>query len=164
MPAPSYINEVVTIDTTKIRFDGFYSGIDTTDHYYTSIQQTIFNKEGRVFISGFNTINECVYTCDYYKFIKNKDEKMGYFTFKNNEIHAYLPVNIFTSGMAFKKYYSYFKGSIKNKDTITDWKMVKPYPTIVDDWVLELPNNQSLFKPKTMHFIKTEAVKCLEIE
>jgi hypothetical protein len=54
-----------------------------------------------------------------------------------------------------------YRGYIKNRDTITDWKAIKPYPKDITKNAVSL--NPRLFNPQTLYFVKTDAVKCLQI-
>lgn len=56
-----------------------------------------------------------------------------------------------------------FRGIIKNRDTITDWKVVPPYPNGLNKEDLDYYSNKSGLVPKTLYFVKTDAVRCLNV-
>ncbi|MEO6189062.1 MAG: hypothetical protein ABIO44_00570, partial [Saprospiraceae bacterium] len=53
-----------------------------------------------------------------------------------------------------------FKGYIKNRDTIIDWKMVAPFPKKVNLKWNEIFTQNKL--PKTLYFMKNNAIRALD--
>jgi hypothetical protein len=51
---------------------------------------------------------------------------------------------------------------VKTRDTITEWKVIPPYPKDFTKFVKKI--NKHLFEPHTLYFVKTDAVKCLQME
>ncbi|MEO4004116.1 hypothetical protein [Flavobacterium sp. CAU 1735] len=168
-------------DTSKIRFNGFYNTLDTAiinrqnDIYfgksshelYSSLYLVIFGRNKKIYIDGVETFGNKPFTCEYYKRIRDwnklhKEEYLGNYTIKNDSIYAHVEVRTVTSAGRIKSIYCNYRGYIKNKDTITDWKVIAPYPKDFTKFVIE--KNQWLFKSKTLYFVKTDAVKCLQMD
>lgn len=156
------------IDSSKIRFDGFYSAIDTTtlpngnkrSEVYTSQNEVVFCLNKKQYISNGASVSNEALTCDFYRNISS--ELLGEFTIKGNEIYSYSPLYFVMYGSFSKIHYAHFKGYIKNRDTIVDWKIVPPYPKNIGNWEINHPRNKFQFMPKTLYFVKTDAVKCLD--
>ena len=171
LPPLSFINN--PIDTTKIHFNGFYSTTIDTSRYkgirlekegdYTSRNEVVFTKKQKIVIyAGASKNNEPLY-CNFYKnsYLKNMT---GLFTIKNDSIYAYVPIFFYTKFVTVIDGYAYYRGYLKNKDTITDWKVIKPYPKKIGKVEMGLNQNWHLFRPQTLYFVKTDAVKCLQID
>jgi hypothetical protein len=176
---PYDLNFISPNDTIEIRFDGFYNKIDTTtinydcdskekrcNEIYSSIDLVVFNKSN-IYVSGGGTINDEPYKCSYYKMIadwhkEHKKEIFGNFLIKKDSIYAYLPITLNTWGMIPRIVKCNYRGYMKNKETITDWQVVPPYPKGISKFIFE--NNPKLFKPQTLYFVKTDAVKCLKTD
>lgn len=168
------------LDTFKVRFDGYYNKLDTTiitfdseakgkkyNEIYSSNDLVVFNSKKDVYINGGGTKHNGPLTCEYYNKIvnwhkKQKSEIFGNYTIKNDSIYAYVPVTIKTWGMISRIRKFNYRGYIKNRDTILDWKIILPYPKGTSKFIIE--NNKDLFNPQTLYFVKTEAVKCLQDE
>ncbi len=180
---PAAFIEAHKSDTTKIRFNGFYNTLDTTiinrqnDIYfgksrseiYSSLYLVIFGRNKKIYIDGVGTFGNKPFTCDYYKRIRDwnklhKEEYLGNYTIKNDSIYAYVEVRTVTSARRIKLIYCNYRGYIKNKDTITDWKVVPPYPKKFTKFMFKQTYNQRLFTPQTLYFVKTDAVKCLPMD
>jgi hypothetical protein len=154
-------------NTDKIRIDGMYNTLDTTllsngkrlsDHN-TTIGFIVFKKDQSIFRDNGGNIDSLPFTCEYYKQYNRKAR--GQYEIKGDSVIAYLPATFIVWGMRFKTYNAWFKGYIRNRDTITGWHVVPPYPKKIGKWSLKLENNQVIFTPHTIYFIKTDAVNCL---
>lgn len=164
------------LDTTKLRFDGFYTNtnldllkekIDEFE-YYTSADMIIFNENSKVksFYYLF-TKNNDPFNCDFYtNFVATtkeyKKKANGNFTIKNDSIYAYVPIYLALTGHRFVEVDFNYRGYLKSKDTITDWKVIMPYPKDITTNAISL--NPRLFEPQTMYYVKSDAVKCLEMD
>lgn len=167
------------LNVSKIRFDGFYNTLDTVkityncdakgktgNQIYTSINQVILYNNN-IYVSPGGTVDDSPFMCEHYKWVadwnkEHKEEFFGSYTIKNDSIYAYLPVTIKTWGMISRKVKCNYRGYIKNKDTIVDWKIISPYPKGMSKFIRE--NNKDLFEPQTLYFVKTDAVKCLQMD
>jgi hypothetical protein len=159
LSAPSFINDPV--DTTKIRFNGFYTMVGKAKHL-SADKGAVFTKEKKVFVQGGSLEGNQALLCETYKSID--PTYLGQFTIKNNEIHACVPFYFRKRGRLASPYRIYmtnFRGIIKNRDTITDWKVVPPYPAGLDKEDLDYYANKNWLAPKILYFVKTDAVKCL---
>lgn len=164
------------LDSTKIRFNGFYTNycldslkqvnIDYKDA--NSIDMVVFSKKKKT-NSDYHGVTKSnqPFTCEYYEDIvkwrkENKMEYLGDFTIKNDSIYAYVPIYLALTGHRFVQINFNYRGYLKNKDTITDWKVIKPYPKDITKVAIRM--NPRLFKPQTLYFVKTDAVKCLQMD
>ncbi len=171
----SFIDSV-TLDTTKIRFDGFYNLIEDTiifrngTKYYFPRSNTnnvrIFNKNKNLYFSSGKINEYSPLNCEFYqKENKRYNEyniKYPKFTIKNDSIYTYHGILITVGAGQRIPVFCNFRGFVKTRDTITDWKIIPPYPKDFTKFVKK--NNEELFKPHTLIFIKTNAVKCLEMD
>ncbi len=164
------------LDTTKIKFDGFYTNTyldlvkERDDEFadYSSSDMIIFNGNNKV--KSFYYIltkNNDPFNCDFYtNFVattkKYTKKGIGNFTIKNDSIYAYVPIYLALTGHRFAEVDFNYRGYLKSKDTITDWKVIKAYPKDITKNAISL--NPRLFEPQTMYFVKSDAVKCLEMD
>jgi hypothetical protein len=169
-----------SLDTSKIRYDGFYNKLDTTiinyeceakgkryNEIYSSIDLIVFNNKKNIYINGGGTIGKEPSTCDYYSGIidwhkNHNQDPFGSYRIKNDSIYAYVPITLKTWGMIPRIVKCNYRGYIKNRDTIVDWKIIPPYPKGTSKFILE--NNKDLFQSQTLYFVKTDAVKCLQMD
>lgn len=175
---PLSIIETYKLDTTKIRFDGYYNNIVDTIFYSNgykynfpkssiSDRLVVFNKNKNIYIEGGATIDSSSFTCKYYQDIEiwyktHNENYLGRFTIKNDSVYAYALTSIRIRAGGVTDVYCNYKGYIKNRDTITDWGIVPPYSEDFTKFVIE--NNKNLLRPHTLYFVKTDAVKCLQMD
>jgi hypothetical protein len=164
------------MDKSKIRFDGFYnnSSLDSLKlcckdyNNATSYEKVIFLENKKIKSDYFSvTIGNEPFTCEHYQnsvkwHKENKKEYLGDFTIKNDSIYAYVPIYLPLTGHRFVQINFNYRGYLKNKDTITNWKVIPPYPADITKIAVSL--NPRLFKPQTLYFVKTDAVKCLQMD
>lgn len=152
-------------DSTKIRFDGYYSAYDSfsknsfinTNPPCISLYPLVFIKKNRLFFLGTCVTYDAFQRCDFYK--KIKTNYIGNFVIKGDSIFAYTPTEFNVWGMRGKPYYTNYSGYLKNSDTIINWRMIPPYPNV------DLRFNECFYNdtiPRKLSFIKTDAVKCLD--
>ena len=173
--------ETQILDTTKIRFNGYYNTLDTTiisderdinygkknSDLYKTLYLKVFGITKANYIDEVGTKNNESFICEYYKQIVewNKEHNqmyLGRYTIKHDSVYSYTPVYI-TVGAGRKEVVNCnFRGFVKNRDTITDWKIIPPYPEDFTKFVTKI--NQHLFEPQTLYFVKADAVKCLQME
>lgn len=178
LKASSFIDN--QIDTTKIHFDGYYNTLDTITikdirrgdygkrncDIYKTISLKIFGKTKNIFNSYKDTKDSSALFCRFYEqeFNRYKLNNIDFekFTIKNDSIYTYT-LQLITVGAGQRvPVYCNYRGFVRNRDTITDWKVIPPYPKDFSKFVIE--KNKDLFEPKTLYFVKTNAVKCLKID
>ncbi len=153
-------------DTTRIRFDGIYNTLDTSillsgkkaSEHYTSNCLAVFTKNNQAIRIIGATVDNSFKECAFYK--KIKKEQIGEYYVKGDSIYACIPTTFVLPGMRYRLYRAFFRGFIKNKDTIINWQMMPPYPVKLSKFVRE--RNTWLLEPQSLYFIKVEAVHCLE--
>ena len=163
----------IAIDSTKIRYDGFYTNLcldslknNSIDYRnVTAVDMVIFNRNSKIRSDYYGAIkgNE-PFTCRYYEdIVKIRKEKkilyFGNFSIKNDSIYAYVPIYLALTGHRFVQLNFIYKGYLKSKDTIVDWRVIKPYPGNITKVAIKL--NPRLFQAQSLYFVKTDAVKCL---
>lgn len=82
----------------------------------------------------------------------------GKFTVDRNIIKAHFCYQFFATGLQLKYFDAYFEGVIRDEATITDWRMVKPYPNInkrLND------NYEDLKSGKILKFVSQKGVKAI---
>lgn len=177
---PNFVYENQTLDTTKIKFNGYYNILDTVlikdvrrgDYgkrncdIYKTINLKVFGKTKNIFNSYRDTKDNSAFSCEFYKeeFERYKLYNIDYekFIIKNDSIYTY-SLQLITVGAGQRvPVYCNYRGFVKNRDTIIDWKVIPPYPKDFTKFVIE--KNKDLFEPKTLYFVKTDAVNCLKID
>lgn len=92
--------------------------------------------------------------------LKNtKGASWGKFKLFKDTIKTHFRYQFYTRGMRTKYYDVHFEGIVKNDSTITNWKMIPPYPNPNKNWN---ENFEGLKKPKTLVFISFPAVKLID--
>jgi hypothetical protein len=168
--------ETHELDTTKIRYDGYYHLIEDTVVYTNGYKYVflsdktsnlrIFNKNKNIYFNSGKVNEYSPLTCEFYQ--KENDRYNKYkikylkYTIKNDSLYTYNGILITVGAGQRVTVLCNFRGFIKNKDTITDWKVIPPYPKDFTKSVLK--RNADLIEPHTLYFVKTDAVKCLKMD
>lgn len=150
-------------DTSMLRFDGIYSDYDTVSSPDDHTQKIIgtefvaFLKDSHIFYSGEGVSG--IYP-DFQGFFKTNGPNLtGTYHISNDTLYATISTLFFKRGMRFTFLDANYVGYIKNKDTISAWKMVPPYPKMN----LRLNEHfENFTRPRDLHFVKYEQVKELE--
>jgi hypothetical protein len=210
---PISIIESYKLDTTKIRFNGYYNVLDVSvikipncdinetkvksnftsngnvdkkrdsiifavkskncenngkrnSDVYKSIDLMVFGKTNFFYFEYEKIIDNSAQKCFFYEEIYKRHKLYNFryerFSIKNDSIYGYVsPLITVGAGQRVPVYCNY-RGYVKNRDTITDWKVIPPYPKDFTKFVIE--KNKDLFQPKTLYFVKTDAVKCLKMD
>lgn len=169
---PNILLEVVydnlIVDTTIIRYDGMYNVYDTSilnsgykaNEKFTTINEVVFLKNGTIFRNGGNSIDSLIFGNDMWILIGTElKHSLGEYLIIGDSIYAYTPFQMSIGGGRFKPFNANFSGYIKNKDTILNWRMVPPYPDVDPKLNNYFVNDTT---PRTLYFIKNDAVKCLD--
>ena len=167
LTAPDFVLYPPKIDTTKLRFDGYYSVVDEKypSSEYTAVSEVIFTKNNKIYNSWGASITNEVFTCKRYLAITASD--LGVFVILGDTIRAFVPTLITCGdGAYYNKYNLNYRGIIKNRDTIVDWHAVPPFPEKFDrsGCVFNSGQNRHTFEPQVLKFVQTDAVKCLKAE
>ena len=163
--APAWYTDPARVDTGKLRFDGYYTNISEPNYpqtKYTAVNPAFFTSENKISVSHGANIgtDSSVFTCEYYKRIK--PASLGKYIIEGNKISAFVPVSVATAGGTFYPIFNlYFTGTIANKELITNWKAVPPFPAKISKSVIEDPQNTGVFVEHDMKFIRADSVKCL---
>ncbi|GEM54931.1 hypothetical protein B0A58_02810 [Flavobacterium branchiophilum NBRC 15030 = ATCC 35035] len=155
------IENCSNLNDTLVRKDGFYTEILEKGH--TSVRELFFIGENVVKTNGSSYDNEY----DRYTFYKNYKEVYKNEILKSKycivgkRIFAYANQSIIKDCIIHAcsdLIYLNFEGEIKNKDSIVNWHLVPPFPKFNKK---EMELNKDLFEPKTLIFVKSDAVKKL---
>jgi hypothetical protein len=161
-----FSNQPIEInDTSKIRFDGIYNPLDTSlmyngekyNEHYTVANIYFFNRAGLAYNIRGGWVDSSFMECESFKV--TRPEKIGAFYIVKDSIFAAIPTTIVRRGMVYRNYIAYFKGRLKNRDTIVDWKIIPPYPVKKSELLKH--QNKDLLEPRTLYFIKNDAVDCV---
>lgn len=151
----------------SIRTDGMYNMLDTTllpsgqpaMEHYTTQGLVVFATDTTLYRDNGVTIDSLPFNCRYYQLYNRKAD--GEYYIKGDSVFATVATT-FVVGARYRSFLAHFRGYIKNRDTITDWKVVPPYPKKVTRRATNAVENKDLFAPQVMYFIPTDAVKCLQ--
>jgi hypothetical protein len=165
------------LDTTKVRYNGYYNKIVDTIVYSNGYKYSfpksvtndliVFNKNKNIYVDDATATKDSLsFNCKYYNEIHNRyklySNKFDTFTIRKDSIYTYFACLITVGAGQRVPINCNFRGFIKNKDTIIDWKIIPPYPKDFTKSVKE--RNKDLFEPHTLYFVKTDAVKCLQMD
>jgi hypothetical protein len=123
-----------------LRYDGVYSLYDTHkgNDSIPMLQRAFLIEPIRFFENRYFMHTSVCYVEEetYQKFNKrnlyNKSpgRNQGCFFIHNDSLYMIGKFSFYWRGKISKFYIAHFRGYIKNQDTITDWKMIPPYPNI----------------------------------
>lgn len=145
-----------------LRYDGIYCKVDSSigndglplNKRVAHINPILFF-ENSYFASSFASYHsnqdfQMYFKRDCYRKIKMHTNE-GVFYVQNDTVYMSGKFRFYWRGKIPKFYIAHFRGYIKNADTITDWKMIPPYPDIDLEGNFYLLNrNQAatfIFKP-----------------
>lgn len=158
---PAYYNNPSPVDTTKLRFDGFYTNISDTSYKpenYTAVNPVIFTVNNKIRVSHGAHIktDSSLFTCKY-----NKEYPPdGVYIIEKNKISAFVPVAVAKGeGAWYPIYKLHFTGTIANRELITNFKAVPPFPKRIKqrdiDW------SPGIFKEHDLKFVRADSIRCL---
>ena len=164
-----------------LRTDGLYSVYDTTPTVTGAkpmgylkiinpiqvINQDIMNYASGSYIS-YSPLKLTHYTSLFSRASKHKwfhrlKLERNYYIV-DSFLHLCRPYVFTVRGGGQKHYIAHFQGEIKNRDTIINWRMVPPFPTIANSKNGQRYNNgfKTELKPKLLYFIQSEELSKLD--
>jgi len=158
---PAYYKNPASADTTKLRFDGFYTTISDTSYKlenYTAILPVFFTVNNKMSVShgGHIKTDSSLFSCAYYK----KYLPKGVYIIEGNKISAFVPVAVAKGeGAWYPIYRLHFSGTIINKEFITNFRAVPPFPKKVKK--RDINWNTGIFKEHDLKFVRADSIKCL---
>jgi hypothetical protein len=162
---PGWYEKPAPVDTSKLRFDGYYTNTSEFDYRqinYTAVDPVFFTTRNKIHVThGARTKNDsALFTCKYYK--KLDPAGMGAYFIEGDKITAFAPVTVAIKGGALYPVFNlYFTGTIVNKELITNWKAVPPFPKKINKRVVENSMNAGVFSAHDLKFIRADSIKCL---
>lgn len=169
-PGNNYLlhNDTPGPQAMKLRTDGLYSTSDTSmlqaktrrcDPYNIYSPIYILNDSNAVYLYGGGDRGTLLSSLSYFQSLKSFKKLAGVIQVNDVKIKARLPIELYVWGMRLKTFTAHFEGTIKNRDTILDWKMVPPYPKAPKKF-----NNdfKELLKPKLLYFIESKELSGLD--
>ncbi len=152
----------------KLRRDGLYTTYDTSicenlrkrncDLLTAQEPIVIINDSNLFFSAGVIYEDSLPFKLEKY-FHPDYKKYMEKYQICGNIITAKVCLVSWKNSMTYRIHEAYFSGKIISPDTISDWKMIKPYPKINFD--LEV-NMRHITKPKLLVFRKGEDLKGLD--
>jgi hypothetical protein len=160
------LNDTANLRRSKLSFDGFYNTDDTAICYKGSMKYGIrsidmyylshffgFYKNGLCFASmgTFKDKAEANSLCVYNRYTEEQNKlfsEWGAYRLYNDTIEILCYRQFNKSGDRPHPYLTHYRGIVKNRDTITDFKMVPPYPPVR----AKFNNNFSDIKPHLLIF------------
>ena len=122
-----------------LQYDGIYSKVDTNrGNDGVAFQNSVAYVhpirffENRYFASSSGSYDDEDFQKHFKKesYKKNAFKNEGMYYVQSDSIYMTGKFKFYWTGKIPKFYIAHFRGYIKNKDTITDWKMIPPYPNI----------------------------------
>ena len=152
----------------KLRTDGLYSTYDTSsmpcgerrmEHYKIFSPIYVLNSSKAIYLYQLGDRGVELSSLAYFKNFKHIENNVGTLHTYQAVIKASLPIQLYVWGMRLKTFTAHFEGTIKNRDTILDWKMVPPYPKAPGKF-----NNdfKDLLRPKLLYFIENKELAGLD--
>lgn len=145
-----------------IRRNGFYNTYDTTmlecgirsNEHYTTKDIVAFLDDNKIFYNAkIGTHGMPDFNSPFIKFHASK--LVGDYNIIRDSIYAKIPTQFAGNGERVIYRTAYYKGFIKNQDTILGWKMCPPYPKVNMRLNKYLKTDTS---SKLLYFIKYEKV------
>ncbi|MEO5564557.1 MAG: hypothetical protein ABIR18_14015 [Chitinophagaceae bacterium] len=164
--APAWYKNPPPIDTSKLRFEGYYTNISESDfpqYKYTAVNPVFLTRKNKVFVShGAHIITDSsLFTGEYYKILRPTD--FGVYIIEGNKISAFAPVAVAVAGGSFYPVYRlHFTGTIINKELITNWQAVPPFPKRIKK--IDIKENPGIFSAHDLKFIQADSIKSLNPE
>jgi hypothetical protein len=161
--APSWYENPAPVDTGKVRFDGYYTNISEFDYSrdnYTAVNPVFFTPKNKLYVShgAYIKTDSSLFTCTFYK--KLPAAHLGRYIIEGNKIAAFVPVAVaMGEGAWYGIYNLHFSGTIANKESITNWKAVPPFPKRIKK--RDIAYNSGIFKEHDLLFIQADSIKCL---
>jgi hypothetical protein len=162
-------NNFTSEDTEMIlRCDGLYNTYDTSklrcslqinERYVIYKPLIILNSHNLKHSTPGGSLDSNNLTFEFYANLINFTKLVGNYYINNDTLRAKTPVYLYAPGMRLKLYECNYIGIIKNRDTITDWHIVPPYPKANPKFN---ENFHDLLEPHTLYFIKSTALSKLD--
>jgi hypothetical protein len=165
LDTPAYYKAPAPADTGKLRFDGFYSNTGKPGYprdRYSAVNPVFFTPKNRIHVShGANTVTDSsLFTCKYYRQLNPAG--LGTYIIEGNKISAFVPVAVaMGEGAWFGIYHLHFSGIIVNKELITNWKALPPFPKRIKKRDMENSQNSGIFSEHDLQFIQADSINCL---
>lgn len=151
------------------RYDGLYNLYDTSkmqcgvslpEHYLIYYPIVFLNDTLGQWENYLAYVNYDPLTIEYYH---QKgwyfESKVGSYIVFDDTISAKLPITLYGGGKRPMTYEAYFQGFLLNRDTITGWKMIPPYPKANK----RLNDDFSFLKtPHMLYFIESQELLGLD--
>jgi hypothetical protein len=163
--APVWYTSLIAVDTAKLHFDGYYTNISRTDYpqdKYPAVNPVFFTSENKIYVSHGSYPDSTLFTCKFYK-EKVAATDLGKYIIEGNKIVAFVPVAVAMGGGAYYATYNLnFSGTIVNRNLITSWKAIPPFPEKIEKSIGEGLLNPGIFEAHDMKFIQADSIKCLQ--
>ncbi|MBP6456239.1 MAG: hypothetical protein KA275_05860 [Chitinophagaceae bacterium] len=172
LPASKYKSLNIEIDSNEsdlLRYDGIYNlyHISKEDDSlsilnrskYFALSPMVFYKNNKVIKIFFSHYYKSELETYIPEFIKSGYYNYGNFKIKGYKLNIEMDYHHSINGMQERLFRTYFEGDIKNNDTIINFRMVPPYPSIFYKKVGQLCNENFEYElsPKMLVFKKFPA-------
>jgi hypothetical protein len=158
------LNAVQADTAFRLRSDGLYNTvaleIDTFEQKFKTIIPLVILNNQKATLTDEANFNDVAFRLEYYVNTRLFTSYVGDYVIRNDTIWAKLPVLFYGTGMIPKIYESYFQGEIKNRDTIANWRMIRPFPKA--DRKLNDISFRNLTKPHQLYFIESKELLGLD--
>jgi hypothetical protein len=157
------LNAIQADTTFRFRTEGLYSAIDveidTFEERFKTITPLIILNHQKSILTFELNFNDAAFRLEYYANTRNFTDYVGDYVIRNDTIWAKLPILFNGRGMIPKIYESYFQGEIKNRDTLVNWRMIRPFPKINRNLNEDF---EFLTKPHQLGFIESKELSGLD--
>lgn len=96
---------------------------------------------------------------EYYTKFREFPKSVGSYSIIGRTITADVPIGLYVWGMRVKLFEAHFTGTLKNSDTILDWRMVPPYPKAPKKFNGDF---KDLIAPKMLYFMESKELLGLD--
>jgi hypothetical protein len=160
------LNTIQADTSLALRSDGLYNTLDVTmdtleEKFKTLTPLIVFNTQKAMLIEkGY--FNDVALRLEGYTKVPNFIDYVGNYVIRKDTIWAKLPILMLGRGEIPEIYESYFQGELKNRDTIVNWRMIRPFPKANRNWNAEIFTH--LTKPHPLYFIESKELLGLATE
>ncbi|RFS20007.1 hypothetical protein DVR12_19980 [Chitinophaga silvatica] len=163
LSSPDYSKHPTLIDSSKLRFDGYYTNISRPDHLndkYPAVNPVFFTRNNKIYVSHGSNTDSALFTCSFYKKLNPAD--LGVYVIEGNRISAFVRVAVsMGEGAWYGLYNLHFSGTIVNRELIKNWKAVPPFPKRIKKRDFENTQNVGIFEEHDLKFIQADSIRCL---
>jgi hypothetical protein len=134
--------------------------MDTFKEKFKTLTPLMILNNQKAMLTDEANFNDVAFHLEYYINTRHFIDYVGDYVIRKDTIWAKLPILFYGRGEVPKIYESYFQGELRNRDTIVNWRMIRPFPKANRNWNEE--SFRHLIKPHQLCFIESKELLGLD--